>query len=83
MWAGKHRQAPVMVASKTHYFCELDVEASVRAVLGRCPSFLRSSQWRECLKDGRLVLLDVPFFVQVGRWAGRGAGGGWGWAGAG
>lgn len=33
-WEGKHAQAPVAVAQKTHYFCELAVVPSVMALLG-------------------------------------------------
>ena len=36
-WAGKHPQAPVAVAARTHYFCELDVPATVANFLEDCP----------------------------------------------
>lgn len=34
-WQGRHPQAPVAVAQRPHYFCELDVPRSVRHLL-RC-----------------------------------------------
>lgn len=32
-WQGRHPQAPVAVAQRPHYFCELDVPRSVRHLL--------------------------------------------------
>lgn len=45
-WEGKHPQAPVSVASKPHYFCELAVGPSVRALLDAHPQFLESAELR-------------------------------------
>ncbi len=32
-WQGRHPQAPIAVAQRPHYFCELDVPRSVRHLL--------------------------------------------------
>ena len=32
-WQGRHPQAPVAVAQRPHYFCELDVPRTLRRLL--------------------------------------------------
>ncbi len=71
-WEGKHPQAPVSVAAKPHYFCELAVGRSVRALLAAHPAFWRSEQWRACCADGAVLELDRRHFCRVrGKGAGR------------
>uniref|UniRef100_A0A7S0UQZ6 Uncharacterized protein n=1 Tax=Polytomella parva TaxID=51329 RepID=A0A7S0UQZ6_9CHLO len=55
VWGGRHPQAPVTVASKPHYFCELDLDRSVKNLARKCPSFWTSEEWREAVgvEDGR------------------------------
>ncbi|KAG2442285.1 hypothetical protein HXX76_002371 [Chlamydomonas incerta] len=80
-WEGKHAQAPVAVAQKTHYFCELAVVPSVMALLGgtggrggsgreggvtsTAAGFLSSAQWRECCTDGAFLELDRRHFCRL------------------
>jgi hypothetical protein len=46
VWEGKHPQAPVAVAAKPHYFCELAVVPSLRNLLSSHPQFLQSEELR-------------------------------------
>ncbi|PNH10113.1 hypothetical protein TSOC_003196, partial [Tetrabaena socialis] len=62
VWEGKHPQAPVSVAGKTHYFCELDVARSVRRLLAQHAAFWDSDQWRRCCADGAFLELDRRHF---------------------
>lgn len=65
VWTGKHTQAPVAVASKTHYFCELDVVATVRQLLNYCPDFWESEELTACLQSGEWLALDYQHFAEV------------------
>lgn len=65
---GRSLQAPVAVASKTHYFCELDVVATVRNLLDRCPDFWRSEELLRSCAGGAFLALDYGFMVQVCAW---------------
>ncbi len=64
-WEGKHAQAPVAVAVKTHYFCELALVPTVRSLLRHHPQFWSSEQWRECCRDGAVLELDRRHFCEV------------------
>ncbi|GLI62123.1 hypothetical protein VaNZ11_004658 [Volvox africanus] len=64
-WEGKHPQAPVAVAAKTHYFCELALLPTVRSLLRHHPQFWASEQWRECCRDGAVLELDRRHFCEV------------------
>ncbi|KAJ9520968.1 hypothetical protein QJQ45_022712 [Haematococcus lacustris] len=67
VWEGKHAQAPVSVATKTHYFCELDVVRSVRAFLRHCPDFWRSDLFLDSLvAQGELLQLEPAWFAKAG-----------------
>ncbi|KAJ9697600.1 hypothetical protein PVL29_009432 [Vitis rotundifolia] len=48
-WKGKHGQSPAMVATKPHYFLDLDVQRT----------------FAESLKDGEILSIDRKFFVDV------------------
>eukprot|EP00887_Chlorella_sp_A99_P002843 scaffold6.g2843.t1 len=60
VWDGRHAQAPVAVAQRTHYFCELDIQATMDKVIrrARCPEFWDSQELREAVADGSLLALD-------------------------
>ncbi|GAX80466.1 hypothetical protein CEUSTIGMA_g7905.t1 [Chlamydomonas eustigma] len=64
VWTGKHSQAPVTVAAKTHYFCELDMEETVQNLVDKCPGFWTSEPWRACLESGDFLDLDPSWFHQ-------------------
>ncbi|GIL51027.1 hypothetical protein Vafri_6992 [Volvox africanus] len=64
-WEGKHPQAPVAVAAKTHYFCELALLPTVRSLLRHHPQFWASEQWQECCRDGAVLELDRRHFCEV------------------
>ncbi|KAJ7566970.1 hypothetical protein O6H91_02G126200 [Diphasiastrum complanatum] len=61
-WKGSHGQAPATVASKPHYFLELDVLQSVQNFLKNVPSFWSSEELWDSLKDGEFIFLDKEFF---------------------
>eukprot|EP00803_Ostreobium_quekettii_P011293 evm.model.scf_938.6 EVM.evm.TU.scf_938.6 scf_938:56346-58522(-) len=61
-WEGRHPQAPVMVASKPHYFCELNVTKSVENLLQSCPDFWDSEEMKLGIGTGEIFALDNQFF---------------------
>ncbi|KAL2641371.1 hypothetical protein R1flu_008958 [Riccia fluitans] len=61
-WNGKHSQAPATVASKPHYFSELDVLKTVDNFLEHVPSFWYSEELRDSLDEGEFLGLDPDFF---------------------
>ncbi len=65
MWGGKHPQAPVAVAQKTHYFCELNVPATMDNFLEQCPQFWESAELRESLAEGHVLGMAPGFWAQV------------------
>ena len=58
-------QAPVTVAAKTHYLCELDIEKTVHNFVEHLPMFFESELWLACLADGQFMDLDLGWFHQV------------------
>ncbi|PRW56173.1 hypothetical protein C2E21_5142 [Chlorella sorokiniana] len=58
-WQGRHPQAPVAVAQRPHYFCELDVPRSVRHLLRDCPGFWSSREMRHSVEEGAAQLLGL------------------------
>ncbi|GAQ81005.1 hypothetical protein KFL_000680220 [Klebsormidium nitens] len=64
-WAGSHPQAPGMVATKPHYFSELDVVRTVRNFLKHVPDFWTSDDWRDCVSCGEFLALDPDFFAKT------------------
>lgn len=64
-WEGKHPQAPVAVAAKTHYFCELDVLRSVQNLLQEDEAFWRSQEFRDSVETGDILGIDYRFFCKV------------------
>lgn len=63
-WEGKHAQAPSTVAAKPHYFLELDVVNTVLNFLEDEPEFWRSEEFRDSLKDGEFLSIDIAFFAE-------------------
>ncbi|XP_077225120.1 uncharacterized protein LOC143858370 [Tasmannia lanceolata] len=62
-WKGKHGQSPAVVATKPHYFLDLDVLSTVENFLENVPNFWSSDELAESLKDGEILLIDTKFFV--------------------
>ncbi|KAG2676799.1 hypothetical protein I3843_12G071100 [Carya illinoinensis] len=63
-WKGKHGQSPAMVATKPHYFLDLDVQQTVENFLVNVPEFWSSNEFAESLKDGEILFIDRQFFVE-------------------
>ncbi|GAV68396.1 hypothetical protein CFOL_v3_11899, partial [Cephalotus follicularis] len=64
-WKGKHGQSPAMVATKPHYFLDLDVQRTVENFLENVPEFWSSDEFAESLKDGEIFSIDTKFFVDL------------------
>ncbi|KAL3500240.1 hypothetical protein ACH5RR_039333 [Cinchona calisaya] len=64
-WRGKHGQSPAMVATKPHYFLDLDVQRTIENFLEYVPEFWSSSEFAESLKDGEILNIDKRFFVDI------------------
>lgn len=64
-WKGKHGQSPAMVATKPHYFLDLDVQKTVENFLEYVPEFWSSDEFAESLKDGEILCIDTKFFIDV------------------
>ncbi|XP_058094320.1 uncharacterized protein LOC131240213 isoform X2 [Magnolia sinica] len=62
-WKGKHGQSPAMVATKPHYFLDLDVLRTVENFLENVPDFWSSDELAESLKDGEILNIDERFFI--------------------
>ncbi|KAL4457615.1 hypothetical protein ABPG75_012480 [Micractinium tetrahymenae] len=70
-WQGRHPQAPVAVAQRTHYFCELDVPRTVRHLIKDCPDFWSSPELRRSVEQNaaQLLALDPAFWnKELLRW---------------
>ncbi|KAA8550507.1 hypothetical protein F0562_002191 [Nyssa sinensis] len=61
-WKGKHGQSPAMVATKPHYFLDLDVQQTVENFIENVPEFWSSNEFAESLKDGEILFIDTKFF---------------------
>lgn len=64
-WKGKHGQSPAMVATKPHYFLDLDVLRTVENFVEYVPDFWSSGEFAESLKDGEILSLDTKYFVEL------------------
>lgn len=64
-WKGKHGQSPAMVATKPHYFLDLDVEQTVENFLENVPEFWSSHEFSNTLTDGEILFMDLKFFVKM------------------
>ncbi|KAH7373017.1 hypothetical protein KP509_17G033400 [Ceratopteris richardii] len=63
-WKGSHGQAPATLASKPHYFLDLDVLKTVENFLDGVPEFWSSDELWGSLREGDILALDVDFFVR-------------------
>lgn len=63
-WKGKHGKSPAVVATKPHYFLDLDVQRTVENFLENVPEFWSSSEFSESLKNGDILLIDRNFFLE-------------------
>lgn len=62
-WKGKHGQSPAVVATKPHYFLDLDVLQTVENFLEYVPDFWSSDELAESVKDGEILQIDRKYFV--------------------
>ncbi|THU59598.1 hypothetical protein C4D60_Mb07t03780 [Musa balbisiana] len=63
-WKGKHGQSPAVVATKPHYFQDLDILQTIENFLEYVPDFWSSSELAESVKDGEILKLDSKYFVE-------------------
>lgn len=64
VWKGKHGQSPAVVATKPHYFLDLDIQQTVENFLENVPEFWTSSEFADSLKDGDILFVDTKYFVE-------------------
>lgn len=62
-WKGKHGQSPAVVATKPHYFLDLDIQRTVENFLENVPEFWSSDEFAESVRDGDIFSIDRLFFV--------------------
>jgi hypothetical protein len=62
-WKGKHGQSPAVVATKPHYFRDLDVLQTVENFLEYVPDFWSSDEFANSVKDGEVLQIDIEYFV--------------------
>ncbi|CAM8921148.1 unnamed protein product [Rhodiola kirilowii] len=63
-WKGKHGQSPAVVATKPHYFLDLDLQRTVENFLEYVPEFWSSKEFSDSLKDGAIVFVDTRYFIE-------------------
>ncbi|KAK7386816.1 hypothetical protein VNO78_27153 [Psophocarpus tetragonolobus] len=63
-WKGKHGQSPAVVATKPHYFLDLDVQQTMQNFLENVPEFWSSEEFAKSVKDGDILFIDRSFFVR-------------------
>ncbi|KAG8642075.1 hypothetical protein MANES_12G058105v8 [Manihot esculenta] len=63
-WKGKHGQSPALVATRPHYFLDLDVQRTVENFLDNVPEFSSSTEFAESLRDGDILFIDTKYFVE-------------------
>ena len=63
-WRGKHSQAPIAVASKPHYFCELDIPATIADLSKHCPEFWTSDELANSIRNGDIFKIDGEAWAQ-------------------
>lgn len=62
-WKGKHCQSPAVVATKPHYFHDLDVLQTVENFLHYVPDFWSSEEVAESVRDGDILKIDRTYFI--------------------
>ncbi|KAF5184337.1 hypothetical protein FRX31_026075 [Thalictrum thalictroides] len=63
VWKGKHGYSPAVVATKPHYFLDLDVQRTMENFIENVPEFWSSDELMESVKDGEIFLMDSKFFI--------------------
>ncbi|XP_050205000.1 uncharacterized protein LOC126655041 isoform X2 [Mercurialis annua] len=63
-WKGKHGQSPAVVATKPHYFLDLDVQKTVENFIEYVPEFWSSDEFAQSLRDGNILSIDTKYFVE-------------------
>lgn len=64
-WKGKHGQSPAMVATKPHYFLDLDIQKTVENFIENVPEFWSSKEFSESIADGEILFIDKKYFVEL------------------
>lgn len=64
-WKGKHGQSPAVVATKPHYFLDIDIQQTVENFLEYVPEFWSSREFAESLEGGEILFMDPKFFVKL------------------
>ncbi|KAG6497428.1 hypothetical protein ZIOFF_045327 [Zingiber officinale] len=62
-WKGKHGQSPAVVATKPHYFQDLDILQTIQNFLDYVPDFWSSDELAESVKDGEILKIDTAYFI--------------------
>ncbi|XP_020571339.1 uncharacterized protein LOC110018383 isoform X2 [Phalaenopsis equestris] len=62
-WKGRHGQSPAVVATKPHYFHDLDVLQTVENFLQYVRDFWSSEELAESVKDGEILKIDRKYFI--------------------
>lgn len=62
-WKGRHGQSPAIVATKPHYFFDLDVVRTVENFLENVPEFWSSDELADSVEFGDILAVDTKFFV--------------------
>ncbi|XP_078163685.1 uncharacterized protein LOC144558709 [Carex rostrata] len=63
-WRGAHGQSPAIIATKPHYFQNLDVLRTVENFLEYVPTFWSSDELAESVKSGEILEIDPEYFVK-------------------
>ncbi|KAJ3687447.1 hypothetical protein LUZ61_016611 [Rhynchospora tenuis] len=64
-WRGAHGQSPAVIATKPHYFQNLDVLRTVQNFLEYVPAFWSSNELAESVKGGDILEIDRGYFVNL------------------
>ncbi|KAK4742877.1 hypothetical protein SAY87_000878 [Trapa incisa] len=64
-WKGKHGQSPAMVATKPHYFLDLDIQRTMENFIEYLPEFWSSTEFAESLRDGEILSVDSVYFLEL------------------
>ncbi|XP_078434719.1 uncharacterized protein LOC144705773 [Wolffia australiana] len=62
-WKGRHGQSPAVVATKPHYFHDLNILKTVENFLEHVPEFWSSDELAESVKDGQILHIEPQFFL--------------------
>lgn len=54
-----------MVATKPHYFLDLDVQRTVENFIDNVPEFWSSNEFAESVEDGEILNVDTKYFIDL------------------